>query len=281
MPQEHRRRPSSETKRMPQALPCCCGRWWRPRGSRPPCKRPPQHLPAAFHAAPYLRGGTGGEPLSHPVWANSGRVGHRVHCGALAPGQRAGGTPLAYPSRPAGGRTAPGGRDHPGGGQCLPPRVPGPRYRARFAVPPASPESAYVPVSPETDLNRLFCFTHTRSVAPDNTLRFEGRVLQLPPGPDRVSYARVVAEVHERLDHSIAVYYRGRQLLAAPGEASLPLRTRRRRDQRAYLEVPPQQSGGAQEGSTREPDSLSTTPVTSRRSWKPAPDHDCYCGQNH
>ena len=147
------------------------------------------------------------------------------------------------------------------------------RYRTRFAVPPASPESAYVPVSPETDLDRLFCFKYTRKVAPDNTLRFEGRVLQLPPGPDRVSYAHTVVEVHERLDHSIAVYYRGRQLLALPGDAALPLRTRRRRDQRAYLEGPPLQSGGGQVDTPQEPDSLSTTPVTSRRSWKPTPDH--------
>src|SRR3990167_4091898 len=40
------------------------------------------------------------------------------------------------------------------------------RYRTRFAVPPASPESAYVPVSPETDLDSLFCFKYTRKVAP-------------------------------------------------------------------------------------------------------------------
>ena len=147
------------------------------------------------------------------------------------------------------------------------------RYRTRFAVPPASPESAYVPVSPETDLDRLFCFKYTRKVAPDNTLRFEGRVLQLPPGPDRVSYAHTVVEVHERLDHSIVVYYRGRQLIAVPGEARLPLRTRRRRDQRAYLEEPPLPSGGEQEGNAQERSILSAAPVASRRSWKPAPDH--------
>lgn len=147
------------------------------------------------------------------------------------------------------------------------------RYRARFAVPPASPESAYVPLSPETDLDRIFCFKYTRKVAPDNTLRFEGRVLQLPPGPDRLSYAHTVVEVHERLDHSIAVYYRGRQLLAVPGDADLPLRTRHRLDQRAYLEGPPLQSGGGQVGTPQERSILSAAPVTSRRSWKPAPHH--------
>jgi len=35
------------------------------------------------------------------------------------------------------------------------------RYRARFAVPPASSESAYVPLSPGLDLDRLFCCKYT------------------------------------------------------------------------------------------------------------------------
>jgi hypothetical protein len=147
------------------------------------------------------------------------------------------------------------------------------RYRARFAVPPTSPESAYVPVRPDAGLDRLFCFKYTRTVAPDNTIRFEGRVLQIPPGPDRLSYARAVVEVHERLDHSIAVYYRGRQLLVVPGDAALPLRTHHRRVPQACPEEVQQQSGGGQVGSFQELSSLSTASVTPRQSWKPAPDH--------
>jgi transposase len=62
------------------------------------------------------------------------------------------------------------------------------RYGARFAVPPRSEESAYVPMAPETDLDRLFCFKYTRKVAPDNTIRFAGRILLLhPAAPARAS----------------------------------------------------------------------------------------------
>lgn len=100
------------------------------------------------------------------------------------------------------------------------------RYRARFAVPPASPDSAYVPLSPGTDLARLFCCKYTRKVASDNTVRFAGQVLQLLPGVDRLSFARAVIEVHQRLDGSLAVVHHGTLLLHVPAPADAPpLRT--------------------------------------------------------
>ena len=64
------------------------------------------------------------------------------------------------------------------------------RYRTRFAVPPASPEKAYVPVGKDVALDRLFCFKYSPKEAADNTIQFGGRVLQLPPGSDRLSYAK-------------------------------------------------------------------------------------------
>jgi transposase len=140
------------------------------------------------------------------------------------------------------------------------------RYRTRFAVAPRSAESAYVPMGPETDLERLFCFKYTRKVAPDNTIRFAGQVLQIPPGPDRLSYARVVVEVHERLDQSLAVRYQGCQLLIvpAPTDSSAPLRARGQVTQRPELAALPQPL----------PDPAPVPVVASPRSRpKPAPDH--------
>jgi hypothetical protein len=101
------------------------------------------------------------------------------------------------------------------------------RYRARFAIAPHSPESAYVPMDPEADLDRLFCFKYQRRVGNDHTIRFDGRVIQLPPGGDRASYARVRVEVHERLDGSLAVWHGRTQLLTLPPPAEPPtLRSR-------------------------------------------------------
>jgi len=97
------------------------------------------------------------------------------------------------------------------------------RYRARFAVPARSPESAYAPMDPETDLNRLFCFKYQRAVANDHTIRFAGRVLELPRTAERVSYARARVEVHEHLDGSLAVWHGGTQLISLPPPAEPPI----------------------------------------------------------
>ena len=96
------------------------------------------------------------------------------------------------------------------------------RYRDRFGASPASAESAYVPLSPGTDLERIFCCKYTRKVASDNTLRFAGQRLQLLPGRDRLSYARLVVEIHQRLDGSLAVLYQGRLLLHVPAPPDAP-----------------------------------------------------------
>jgi hypothetical protein len=101
------------------------------------------------------------------------------------------------------------------------------RYRTRFAEPPRSPESAYVPIDTATDLDRLFCFKYPRSVGNDNIVHFHGRLIQIPPGPDNISFARKRVEVHERLDGSVVVVYHGQQLAHLPPPVEQPtLRSR-------------------------------------------------------
>jgi hypothetical protein len=103
------------------------------------------------------------------------------------------------------------------------------RYRGRFAVPPASDQSAYVPLSPDTDVDRIFCCKYTRTVAADNTIRFAGQTLQLLPARDRLSFARAHVEVHQRLDGSLAVVHHGQLLLHVPAPPDAPpMRTRSR-----------------------------------------------------
>jgi transposase len=146
------------------------------------------------------------------------------------------------------------------------------RYRARFAVTPRSEESAYVPMARETDLDRLFCFKYQRRVAADNTISFGGRVLQIPPGPDRMSYTRVVVEVHERLDGSIAVLYQGRLLLHVPDLSAAPRQLRARdRHLPTSLGATPQPLPTAPVAETA-PDSA-PQPVSEVTHPKPAPDH--------
>jgi hypothetical protein len=93
------------------------------------------------------------------------------------------------------------------------------RYRARFAVAPRSPESSYVPIDEQTDLDRLFCFKYQRVVGNDHTIHFGGQVIQIPPGSERTSYAHARVEIHERLDGSLAVWHEGTNLIVLPPPA--------------------------------------------------------------
>jgi hypothetical protein len=82
-------------------------------------------------------------------------------------------------------------------------------FNARFGVPPAEAGSAYRPLPAGWDPERVCCFKYERVVRPDNTLHFAGRQLQLQASRERASWARARVEVHERLDGSLAVFYRG------------------------------------------------------------------------
>ena len=99
-----------------------------------------------------------------------------------------------------------------------------PRFNARFGVPTAQPGASYQCAPAGTDLAGILCFKYQRTVAADNTMRFEGRTLQILPDPHRASYARARVEVQQRLDGELIVSYQDRVLLtgeAAPGTVSL------------------------------------------------------------
>ena len=98
-----------------------------------------------------------------------------------------------------------------------------PRFNARFAVPPAVEGVAYRPLPEGLTLERVCCFKYLRTVAADNTVRLGEHCLQLLPGPDRLSYARLAVEVHERLDGSLAVYHQDQCLATRPAPAEAPV----------------------------------------------------------
>lgn len=89
-----------------------------------------------------------------------------------------------------------------------------PRYNARFAKPAAQSGSAYRPLPADVALDDICCFAYPRTVANDNTVQIDGRVLQLLPDRHRRSYAkaRVVVRVH--LDGTRSVSYQGRRLIS-------------------------------------------------------------------
>jgi transposase len=102
------------------------------------------------------------------------------------------------------------------------------RFNARFAVKPEEPGLAYRPLVPGLDLDRILSFRYQRVVALDNTVQLDGRVLQVPPGPKRRSYAAARVWVHELLDGSLGVWYQDRWLARTSARGDITLRARKR-----------------------------------------------------
>ncbi len=104
------------------------------------------------------------------------------------------------------------------------------RFNARFAVTAEEPGLAYRTLQPslDLDLDRIFSFRYQRVVALDNTVRLDGRLIQVPPGPRRRSYAAAHVWVHELLDASLGVWYQGRWLVRTTARGDVTLRARKR-----------------------------------------------------
>jgi hypothetical protein len=64
------------------------------------------------------------------------------------------------------------------------------------------------------DLDGVLCFKYQRTVAKDNTVKLQEHTLQLMPGPERASYARLRVELQERLGGSLMVVYQGKVIAA-------------------------------------------------------------------
>jgi transposase len=98
-----------------------------------------------------------------------------------------------------------------------------PRFNERFAVPAREPGLAYRPVTDDFSPDEVFCFKYERSVGKDNVVRFGGYSLQIMPTNGRLSYARSKVEVHERMNGSLAVYYKGQCLLTRSAPPETPV----------------------------------------------------------
>lgn len=100
-------------------------------------------------------------------------------------------------------------------------------YNRRFAAPPADATAAWR--RPPRDLaDRLSC-RYTRRVARDNTVQLGPRLVQIPPGPHRRSYAGCRVELRECLDGRLLVSCQGRLLATDPAPATDFLLVPRRR----------------------------------------------------
>jgi hypothetical protein len=84
-----------------------------------------------------------------------------------------------------------------------------PRHNRRFTVPPNDPLPAWLPWPKGQRLDDVFCFKYRRVVANDHTVRLRSQVIDIPPTRQRLSFAKVEVELHERFDGTLRVYYQG------------------------------------------------------------------------
>jgi transposase len=92
-----------------------------------------------------------------------------------------------------------------------------PAHNARFAAPPAEAGNAFVPVA-QNQWRDILCLQDERVVAPDNTVAWNGRRLQIPPHPARAHFVRAKVRVHHYVDGEIAIFHGPRCLARWPIE---------------------------------------------------------------
>ena len=137
-----------------------------------------------------------------------------------------------------------------------------PKYNARFGVPPTQSGTAYVPWPKEYRIEDFFCFKHTRTVTNDNTLPFDGHRLQIPPGPQRRSYAKAKVAVLQHLDGRLEVRYQGHSLVTFQPAPDHPLRVKKFKPAPGQLTSRPKRA-------EQQPHPAPGVPVP----YKPAADH--------
>jgi transposase len=85
------------------------------------------------------------------------------------------------------------------------------QHNERFAVAAEEPGSAFVSVAPE-QWRDVLCIHEERTVGNDNTVRYHGLSLQIPPSPLRPHYVKAKVRVHHYPDGSLAVFHGPRSI---------------------------------------------------------------------
>jgi transposase len=103
-------------------------------------------------------------------------------------------------------------------------------FNRRFAIPPQRTQPAWRPVPTNLDVNRIISFRYSATVGLDNTVRLGGLTLDIPPGPNRHSYAKAKVEARQLLNGSWRIYYQN-HLIATHSATKLsePIRALRRK----------------------------------------------------
>jgi len=90
-----------------------------------------------------------------------------------------------------------------------------PGYNQRFGRAARETGKAWRP-APQ-NLDHICCFHHERLVSNDNVVQWDGRRFQIPPQPQRFSFAGAKVQLVESLDGKVSVYYADTRLRLTGG----------------------------------------------------------------
>jgi transposase len=95
-----------------------------------------------------------------------------------------------------------------------------PEHNARFAVVPEQLETAFV--ADRAGAHRdILCVHEERVVGNDNTVRYRGLALQIPPGPLRPHFVKARVRVHDYPDGTLAIFHGPRCLARYRADGAL------------------------------------------------------------
>jgi transposase len=156
--------------------------------------------------------------------ADPGRPGarparHRAHPGLRPRGPWPIGAGVRHPPGPS-AQGARARRHHHGRGrQPLRRETYLREHNGRFAVPPEHPETAFV--ADLAGVHRdILCVQEERVVGNDNTVRYRGLALQIPPSPLRQHFVKARVRVHDYPDGTLAIFHGPRCLARYRAEGS-------------------------------------------------------------
>ena len=79
-------------------------------------------------------------------------------------------------------------------------------HNTLFAVAPEQPGSAFVPDRSGV-AGEILCLQEERRVGNDNTVKWRGLNLQIPPSPLRPHFVRATVRIHEYPDGRLAIFH--------------------------------------------------------------------------
>ena len=93
------------------------------------------------------------------------------------------------------------------------------QHNARFAVAAAEEGTAFIPFMGELD--NILCIEEERVASLDNTVRYDGLCLQIPPNRNRHHFAKSTIRVLEYCNRAIALFHGPREIARFHADGTL------------------------------------------------------------